>query len=81
MSVLIPQGYSPIAVRDDRGGNCVISFNPAKKSYFMVINGQGCGPLSLEDMKQMVENMKDVIELKGMYVYIQDYDADGTKLD
>jgi hypothetical protein len=77
--MLIPQGYVPIAVRDDRQGNCVISYNTLNKKYFLVINGSGAGPFTLPDMKQMVENMKDVIDLKGRYIYIEDYDVDGTR--
>ena len=82
MSILIPQGFTPIAVRDDRQGTCVISYNPttkAQEKYFIVVNGNGCGPMSLNDIKTMVENMKDVIDLRGKYNYIQDYDSDGTK--
>lgn len=77
--MLIPKGYVPIAVRDDRGGNCVISYNTSTRKYFLVINGSGAGPFSLPDMRQMVENMKDVIDLKGRYIYIEDYAADGTR--
>ena len=78
--MLIPKGFVPIAVRDDRGGNCVISYNTLNKKYFLVINGHGAGPFTLPDMKQMVENMKDVIDLKGRYIYIEDYDVDGTRV-
>ena len=77
--MLIPKGFRPIAVRDDRMGNCVISYHIGKKQYYVAINGQGMGPINLNDMRQLIENMKDVVDLKGRYIYIEDYNADGSQ--
>jgi hypothetical protein len=78
--ILIPKGFHPIAIRDDIAGNCVISYHLGKKQYFLAINGKGLGPINLNDMKQLVANMIDVIDLKGIYIYLDDeYSADGTK--
>ena len=73
--------FRPIAVRDDRLGLCTISHNPnAAKDKFMVgINGKTAGPFSESELKALVENMKDVLSMRGRYLYIQDYNVDGSK--
>lgn len=77
--ILIPEGFRPIAVRDDRMGTCVISFHPERRLFFLVTDGKGAGPFKLNELKALVENLKDVIDLKGRFIYIEDYEPDGTK--
>jgi hypothetical protein len=74
----VPEGFKPIAVRDDRLGICVISYNHDLKEYFLMVNGKGVGTFNLRDLKSLKENLADVIELKGRFVYIESYNADGT---
>jgi hypothetical protein len=83
--LLVPQGFRPIAVRDDRQGKCVISFNLETKEFYLVVNSStdkppvGAGPFTLNDLKQLVENVKDVIGLKGQYLFIEEYEVDGSR--
>lgn len=75
----IPEGFKPVAVRDDQLGTCVISFNPDLKEFFLVVNGKGMGPVNLKDLKSLRENINDVIDLKGQFLYIESYNANGTQ--
>ena len=77
--LLIPEGFHPIAVRDDRMGTCVISFSPSRKRFYLVIDGQGAGPFDIQNLKALKENLADVIEMKGRFIYITEYEADGTR--
>lgn len=81
--MLVPNGFKPIAVMDDIRGNCVVSFNVETKEYFLAIsahgsNPKGVGPISLAEMEQLVKTAKDVIDQKGRYLFIDEYNADGT---
>lgn len=77
---LIPKGFRPIAVRDDRMGTCVISFNPESKLFFLVTDGKGAGPFNLQELKALKENLTDVIDLKGRFIYLEEYTAEGEKV-
>lgn len=79
--MLTPKGFKPIAVRDDRGGTCVVSYNPDTKEYFLAVGGKGAGPFTLNELKQLTANVTDVIDLRGVYIYIETYGVDGTFLD
>ena len=41
----ITKGYKPIAVRDDRSGNTVVSHNPEEGKYLLSVSGKLAGPL------------------------------------
>jgi hypothetical protein len=73
----ITEGYVPIAVRDDRLGNTVISHNTEKRDFLLSVSGKLAGPFSLNELKALIENIGDVIEMKGRYLYIKEYDAHG----
>lgn len=75
----IPSGYKPIAVRDDRQGSCVISFNRDLKLFYFSVNKQVAGPFNVKDLQQLAENIKDVLSMKGNFLYIDSYDVLGEK--
>lgn len=79
MSLLIPAGFTPIAVRDDKLGTTVISYNPDRKEYFIVVNDRTMGPLKKADLECLIENVKDVLDHKGPYLYIEEYAPDGQR--
>lgn len=73
------EGFKPIAVRDDRHGRCVISYHPDKKLYLLVIDNKPAGPFTLRELEALDANVKDVLDLKGRYIYIDSYTAEGEK--
>ena len=75
----LTEGFLPIAVRDDRAGNTVISFNPDTREFLLSVSGKLAGPFKLTEIKALIENLRDVIEMKGRYLYIEDYDARGNR--
>jgi len=77
----VPEEFKPVAVRDDQFGTNVISFNPDTKTFYLVVNGVSMGPLDMRDLKGLKENICDVIDLKGRFVFIESYNADGTQKD
>ena len=77
---LIPEGFRPVVVRDDRMGTCVISFNIERKLFFLVVDGKGAGPFNLQELKALKENLIDVIDLKGRFIYLEEYTAEGEKV-
>jgi hypothetical protein len=79
MSLLIPDGFLPIAVRDDNLGTTVISYNPDRKEFFLVVNERAMGPLVKSDLECLIENIKDVLSHKGHYCYISEYLPDGQR--
>jgi len=79
MTIDIPEGYKPIAVRDDRLGTCVISFHITEKKFFIYVNGKNVGPLELRDLSSLKENVNDVLSMKGQYMFIDDYDIYGEQ--
>jgi hypothetical protein len=66
----IPQGYLPVAVRDDRYGKCRVYHHPSINSYFLSVNGKILGPLNVAELRNIRENVDDVLELRGRYVYL-----------
>lgn len=79
MSVIIPKGYRPIAVRDERMGACVLSYNEENKTFIIVLGEKIAGPYVLDELKLLAANMKDVIEMRGQYLFITEYGPDGRK--
>ena len=75
----IPDDYKPIAVRDDRQGRCVISYSIARKQFYLTVNKVAAGPFNAKDLQQLMENIKDVLSMKGHFHYITDYTASGDK--
>jgi len=74
-------GYKTIAVRDDRSGKCVISYHPERKEYLLVVDGKPAGPFTERELKALDANIQDVIHLRGRYLYIEDYTADGQRIE
>jgi hypothetical protein len=74
----LTEGFIPVAVRDDRNGNSVISFNPETRKFLLAVSGKLAGPMSLDELKALKENMVDVIDLKGRFIYLQGYDVYGN---
>jgi len=72
------EGYKPIAVRDDISGNTVISFNTETRDFVLAVSGKIMGPITMKEIKALRENLSDVIEMKGRYLYIKDFTVDGT---
>lgn len=62
-------------------GNCVISYNYEKKLYVVMVNKKPVGPLTLNELRAMVENIHDVLDLRGRYVFIDEYDVYGDKIN
>ncbi len=81
--MLIPKGFTPIAVRDDLKGICVISYNASRKEadgrFFVVVNGKALGALTKRDLIALMENIKDVLDMRGVINYINDYEPDGEQ--
>lgn len=73
------EGYTPIAVRDDIVGNTVISFNTETRDFILAVSGKMLGPVTLKEVEALTLNLQDVIEMKGRYLFIQDYDAAGNQ--
>jgi hypothetical protein len=76
---LVPAGYRPVAVRDDRQGKCVISFNRDLRLFYFTVNKASAGPFNEKDLRQLMENIKDVLSMKGSFHYIDGYDAQGNQ--
>jgi hypothetical protein len=77
----IPEGYLPVAVRDDRNGTCVMSFNPVTKMFYFSINEIAAGPFKLDELKGLKENIDDIVSMRGQFVFITAYDAYGKSDD
>lgn len=75
----VTQGYVPIAVRDDYAGNMTISFNTETNQFLVSTNGKLAGPYSLDELKIIKENISDVIEMDGMYLFLTKYTVLGVE--
>lgn len=73
------EGYVPVAVRDDRSGNTVISFSTEKRNFILAVSGKISGPFTLDEVKALKDNLEDIIEMKGRYLFISEYDVRGNK--
>lgn len=73
------KGYRPVAVRDDFAGNTVVSFNTETRKFLLSVSGKLMGPIDLDEIKALLENLKDIVEMKGHYNYIKEYDVQGNK--
>ncbi len=73
------KGYKPIAVRDDIAGNTVISFSTENRDFILSVSGKLMGPLTLKEIKALQENIGDVIEMKGRYLFIKEFDVHGNE--
>ena len=73
------EGFVPIAIRDDYGGNMTVSFNAETKKFLLSTNGKLAGPYSLEEIKVLKENLNDVIEMNGMYLFLTAYTVQGEQ--
>jgi hypothetical protein len=73
----IAEGYKPIAVRDDIAGNTVISYSTENRDFILAVSGKLMGPVTLKEIKALRENLNDVIELKGRYLFIKEFNVTG----
>jgi len=73
------EGYKPIAVRDDICGNTVISFNTETRDFILSVSGKLLGPVTVKEMSALRDNISDVIDMKGRFLYIDSYDVTGAK--
>ena len=73
------EGYVPIAVRDDRSGNTVVSYNSETQEFLVSVSGKLAGPFKLNELKVLRENINDVIEMRGRYLFIKEYTLRGEK--
>jgi hypothetical protein len=77
----IPEGYLPVAVRDDRHGTNIMSFNPVTKMFYFSINGIAAGPFKLDELQSLKENVDDIASMKGHFIFITAYDSYGKSDD
>jgi hypothetical protein len=76
------KGYRPIAVRDDRAGNTVISYNTEERKFLISVTGKLAGPFTMKELEALNANLNDIIEMKGSPpLFIQDYDVRGNRND
>lgn len=73
------KGFIPVAVRDDRAGNTVISYNTETREFLLSVSGKLAGPFTLDELKALTDNLGDIIEMKGRYLFIQEYDVKGNR--
>ena len=73
------EGYKPVAVRDDITGNTVISFNTDKRDFILAVSGKLLGPITAKELAALSANIVDVLELKGRFLFIEDYDVHGNQ--
>lgn len=71
--------YTPVAVRKNGLGMCVISHNPETKQFIVSVNGNISGPYTLREIEAARDNFTDLLDMRGMYLYIQDYDIFGEE--
>lgn len=71
--------YRPIAVRQNGLGNCVISYWPDEKLFLVSVNGKLSGPYTIREIEAIKENFTDVIDLRGSFLYISEYDVYGNE--
>jgi uncharacterized protein (UPF0264 family) len=75
----LTEGFMPVAVRDDHNGNTVVSFNTETREFLLSVSGKLAGPFKIEELKVLRENINDVVEMRGRYMFIKDYDVRGDK--
>lgn len=75
------EGYKTIAVRDDRFGNNIISYNPATKDFMLCVNGKIAGPFNEKELTGLRENINDVIHMRKNFLFIEDYLPNGQRRD
>ena len=76
----VTRGYKPIAVRDDRSGNTVVSHNPEEGKYRLSVSGKLAGPYTMRELEVLRDNIADVIDMKGLPPhYLKDYDVYGEQ--
>lgn len=73
------EGFKPIAVRDDRQGNTVVSFNTETREFLLSVSGKLAGPFKLNELRALRENLNDVIDMEGRYLFIKEYTSRGEK--
>ncbi len=71
--------FVPIAVRDDCAGNTVVSYDVEDEAFLVAISGKLLGPITLAEIKSLRDNLNDVIEMGGRYLFIKEYDTNGRK--
>lgn len=75
------EGFVPIAVRDDLYGNTVVSYKTETREFLLSINGKLAGPMKLEEIRALRENLNDVLDMpRGKYLFIKEYTVRGQKV-
>lgn len=72
--MIMKVNYKPIALRDDYNGKSVISFNTETKRFSCSVGDKSIEPLTLRELEVLRDNLTDVLEMKGRYLFIKDYD-------
>lgn len=72
MSVLIPKGFKRIAHTETRRGDCTFYHNPETKQFFFKLSGRLAGPFDKADFEPLVITLKDVIDMRGVYIYLDE---------
>lgn len=76
----VTNGYTPIAIRDDRSGNTVVSHNPIEGKYLVSVSGKLSGPYTMRELEVLKDNVQDVLDMKGLPPhYLKDYDIYGRQ--
>lgn len=77
----IIKDFKPIAVRDDYHGKAVISYNIETQEFLLSVSGKLMDPINLKEITILRDNLNDVLEMRGRYHFIKEYDVKGNKLD
>lgn len=75
----VAEGYKPIAVRDDISGNTVISFNAERRDFILAVSGKMLGPVTSKELAVLNDNISDVLEMKGRFLFIDSYTVTGEQ--
>ena len=73
----IEKAYKPVAIRKNGLGNCVISYNTDDKSFIVSVNGKLSGPFVLGEIEAIRDNFSDLLEMRGMYLFMSHFDIYG----
>lgn len=74
------EDFKPIAVRDDRNGTTVISYDQKTKKFLVSVSGEILErPLTLKEIEVLRDNFNDILEMKGRYLFIKEYDILGSQ--
>lgn len=70
--ICVPNTYRRIAVREDRLGINVVYYSAELNKFITTINDTQAGPYTLDELRGLISNYKDVVEMGGRYMYIHE---------